>query len=46
MLVFGVVVAGMLWFGFLADYSTTRDVYFTFAIAHVVAEAPFLMRMI
>jgi hypothetical protein len=46
MLLFGVVLAGMLWFGFLADYSTTRDVYFTFAIAHVLAEAPFLLRMI
>src|SRR5215813_8815644 len=35
----GVVV---LWFGFSLDYSTTRDVYFTVAIAHVLAEAPFL----
>jgi hypothetical protein len=45
-LLFGLVLAGMLWFGFLSDYSTTRDVYFTFAIAHVLAEGPFLLRMI
>jgi hypothetical protein len=29
---------------FLADYATTRDVYFTFAMAHVLAEVPFLLR--
>lgn len=40
-----IVVAG-LWFGFSIDYATTRDVYFTVAIAHVLAEAPFLLRMI
>jgi hypothetical protein len=45
-LLFGVVLVGMLWSGFLIDYSTTRDVYFTLAIAHVLAEAPFLLRMI
>jgi len=39
----GVVVL-MLWAGFLADYPTTRDVYFTVALAHVLAEAPFLLR--
>lgn len=32
--------------GFSLDYSTTRDVYFTIAIAHVLAEAPFLLRML
>jgi hypothetical protein len=36
----------VLWFGFSMDYSTTRDVYFTVAIAHVLAEAPFLLRML
>lgn len=41
--VFGVVV---LWFGFSMDYSTTRDIYFTVAIAHVLAEAPFLLKML
>jgi hypothetical protein len=41
---FAVVV--VLWFGFAIDYSTTRDVYFTIAMAHVLAEAPFLLRML
>jgi len=36
----------VLWFGFSMDYSTTRDIYFTVAIAHVLAEAPFLLRML
>ena len=36
----------VLWLGFSIDYSTTRDIYFTFAIAHVLAEAPFLLRML
>jgi len=39
-------LVGVLWFGFAFDYSTTRDIYFTVAIGHVVAEAPFLLRMI
>ena len=46
--VFVVALIGVavLWFGFSIDYATTRDVYFTVAIAHVLAEAPFLLRMI
>lgn len=36
----------VLWLSFSMDYSTTRDVYFTIAIAHVLAEAPFLLRML
>jgi hypothetical protein len=36
----------VLWFGFSMDYATTRDIYFTVAIAHVLAEAPFLLRML
>jgi hypothetical protein len=35
-----------LWIGFSADYATTRDVYFAFAIAHVLAEFPFLIKML
>ena len=46
MLVFGLFVVAALWFGFSRDYSTTRDVYFTVAIAHVLAEAPFLLKML
>lgn len=34
----------LLWLGFVADYATTRDVYFTLATAHVLAEVPFLLR--
>jgi hypothetical protein len=40
------LVALSLWVGFGVDYSTTRDVYFTVAIAHVLAEAPFLIRLL
>ena len=45
-LVVALMVVVALWFGFSIDYATTRDVYFTVAIAHVLAEAPFLLRMI
>jgi hypothetical protein len=45
-LAFGLFVVVLLWVGFSLDYSTTRDIYFTFAIAHVLAEAPFLLKML
>jgi hypothetical protein len=50
-LIGGLLIAALaatviLWFGFSIDYSTTRDIYFTVAIAHVLAEAPFLLRML
>lgn len=45
-LVFAVVLVVALWAGFSMDYSTTRDIYFTVAMAHVLAEAPFLLRML
>ncbi|HEV7473325.1 MAG TPA: hypothetical protein VGN90_04695 [Pyrinomonadaceae bacterium] len=45
-LAFGVFLVLVLWFGFSVDYATTRDVYFTIAIAHVLAEAPFLLKML
>ena len=45
-LLLGAVLVVLLWFGFAMDYSTTRDIYFTLAIAHVLAEAPFLLKMI
>ena len=44
--VVALIAVGALWFGFSIDYATTRDIYFTVAIAHVLAEAPFLLRMI
>lgn len=40
----GALVVVLLWAAFLADYPTTRDVYFTLAILHVLAEFPFLLR--
>lgn len=42
----GLFMVLLLWFGFSANYSLTRDIYFTVAMAHVLAEAPFLLRMI
>ena len=46
LLVAGVVGVVILWVGFSRDYAETRDLYFTIAIAHVLAEAPFLLRML
>ena len=34
------------WLGFSIDYTATRDIYFAFAIAHVLAEFPFLVKML
>lgn len=45
-LVFSILVSVALWFGFAIDYTTTRDIYFAFAIGHVLAEFPFLIKMI
>jgi hypothetical protein len=43
-LVAGLAVVLVLWGCFLADYTTTRNVYFTVAVFHVLAEVPFLLR--
>ncbi len=40
----GIVV--LLWGAFLANYPLTRDVYFTVAIGHVLAEATFLIKLL
>lgn len=40
----GGAVVLLLWLCFVADYATTRDIYFTVAMAHVLAEVPFLLR--
>jgi hypothetical protein len=45
-LVISLVIVAVLWGGFAVDYTTTRDVYFAFAIAHVMAEFPFLIKML
>lgn len=42
----GVFIIIALWICFYADYTTTRDIYFAFAMAHVLAEAPFLIRLL
>jgi len=44
-LIFGLLAVLTLWVGFSANYTLTRDVYFAVAMAHVLAEAPFLLRM-
>lgn len=36
----------VLWVSFWVDYETTRRVYFTIAMFHVLAEVPLLLRMI
>jgi hypothetical protein len=38
----GAVAVVLLWICFMADYKTTREIYFTLAIVHVMAEVPFL----
>lgn len=40
------LIVAALWGGFAVDYTTTRDIYFAFAIAHVMAEFPFLIKML
>ena len=45
-LVCGLFLVALLWMGFSVSYAATRDVYFAVAIAHVLAEAPFLLRML
>jgi hypothetical protein len=42
----GALLVIVLWAGFLADYPVTRDLYFTAAILHVLAEFPFLVRLL
>lgn len=42
---FGLGIVLTLWVCFAADYGTTRTVYFTVALLHVLAEIPFLLRI-
>lgn len=46
MLAVSTFLVAALWLGFSVDYAATRDVYFAFAIAHVLAEFPFLVKML
>ena len=45
-LLVSLLVVAALWGGFAIDYTATRDMYFAFAIAHVLAEFPFLIKML
>jgi len=45
-LLFGLGVVLVLWVCFGLDYEMTRRVYFSFAMLHVLAEVPFLLRMV
>ncbi len=45
-LLVGALVVVVLWVCFRLDYPTTRHVYFTVAMLHVLAEVPFLLRML
>lgn len=45
-LVASALIVVALWFGFAIDYTRTRDIYFAFAIGHVLAEFPFLVKML
>jgi hypothetical protein len=38
----GAALVALLWVCFFVDYRATRDIYFTVAVVHVMAEAPFL----
>jgi hypothetical protein len=42
----GAAGVALLWICLAVDYPTVRDVYFTVAIVHVLAEAPFLLRLL
>lgn len=45
-LTFGTLVVVALWVAFAAEPETTRSIYFTVAMAHVLAEIPLLLRML
>lgn len=46
LLLAGLGIVLLLWICFGVDYATTRQVYFTVAMLHVLAEIPFLLRMV
>jgi hypothetical protein len=45
-LLLGLLIVAILWACFLLDYGATRYVYFVVALLHVLAEVPFLLRML
>lgn len=42
----GGAIVLLLWGAFLTNYPATRDIYFTVAMLHVLAEVPFLLRLL
>jgi hypothetical protein len=46
LLAIGAIAVLVLWVGFLLDYPTTRDLYFTMALLHVLAEVPLLLHAV
>jgi hypothetical protein len=45
-LIISALLVVALWGGFAIDYTRTRDIYFAFAMGHVLAEFPFLIKML
>ncbi len=45
-LMLGLCLVLVFWVGFVIDYPRTRDLYFTIAMLHVLAEVPFLLRLL
>jgi hypothetical protein len=46
MVLLAAAAVAVLWVCFALDYTTTRHVYFAFATVHVLAEVPFLLRLL
>jgi hypothetical protein len=46
LLAIGALAVLALWAGFLVDYPATRDLYFTMALVHVLAEVPLLLHAV
>ncbi|MCE9533727.1 MAG: hypothetical protein K8T89_21755 [Planctomycetes bacterium] len=46
LLLVGLGIVLLLWTCFLVDYGTTRYIYFLAALLHVLAEIPFLLRLV
>jgi len=46
LLVAAAAIVFILWVGFVVNYEVTRSIYFTVATVHVLAEVPFLLRLL
>jgi hypothetical protein len=42
----GLLICCVIWLGFAIDYPLTRQIYFAVAVLHVLAEIPFLLRLL